>query len=125
MEHGMPSFFPLPNRRHYPILLQIGCRFLIGIGVGLASCIAPLYIQELSPTRLRGRMVVLNVVMITLGQVIAYGIDAGFANLSGGWRWMVGLGCVPATLQLVMLAYLPESRGSPFPWIHFNQTDVM
>ena len=58
--------------------------FRIGISVGLASCIAPLYIQELSPARLRRRMVVLNVVMITLGQVIAYGIDAGFVNVSGG-----------------------------------------
>lgn len=88
---------------------MIGCRFLIGIGVGLASCIAPLYIQELSPTRLRGRMVVLNVVMITFGQVVAYGIDAGFANVSGGWRWMVGLGTVPAGIQLIFLAFLPES----------------
>ncbi|KAK7442980.1 hypothetical protein VKT23_015924 [Stygiomarasmius scandens] len=88
---------------------MIGGRFLIGVGVGLASCIAPLYIQELSPTRLRGRMVVLNVVMITLGQVIAYGIDAGFANVSGGWRWMVGLGAVPAGLQLAFLFFLPES----------------
>ncbi|KAF8452813.1 general substrate transporter [Boletus edulis BED1] len=88
---------------------MVGGRFLIGIGVGLASCIAPLYIQELSPTRLRGRMVVLNVVMITFGQVIAYGIDAGFANVNGGWRWMVGLSAVPAGLQLAMLAFLPES----------------
>ncbi|KAG9310116.1 general substrate transporter [Chiua virens] len=88
---------------------MIGGRFLIGIGVGLASCIAPLYIQELSPTRLRGRMVVLNVVMITLGQVIAYGIDAGFANVNSGWRWMVGLSMVPAGLQLGVLAFLPES----------------
>ncbi|KAG2112812.1 general substrate transporter [Suillus cothurnatus] len=88
---------------------MIGCRFLIGIGVGLASCIAPLYIQELSPTRLRGRMVVLNVVMITFGQVVAYGIDAGFANVSGGWRWMVGLGTVPAGIQLIFLTFLPES----------------
>ncbi|KAG2118301.1 general substrate transporter [Suillus clintonianus] len=88
---------------------MIGCRFLIGIGVGLASCIAPLYIQELSPTRMRGRMVVLNVVMITFGQVVAYGIDAGFANVSGGWRWMVGLGTVPAGIQLICLAFLPES----------------
>ncbi|KAF8838708.1 general substrate transporter [Paxillus ammoniavirescens] len=88
---------------------MIGCRFLVGVGVGLASCIAPLYIQELSPTRLRGRMVVLNVVMITLGQVIAYGIDAGFENVKGGWRWMVGLGTVPATLQLGLLVFLPES----------------
>ncbi|KAI6120154.1 general substrate transporter [Pisolithus croceorrhizus] len=88
---------------------MIGCRFLIGIGVGLASCVAPLYIQELSPTRLRGSMVVLNVVMITLGQVIAYGIDAGFANVSAGWRWMVGLGSIPAASQLALLVYLPES----------------
>jgi len=54
-------------------------------------------------------MVVLNVVMITLGQVIAYGIDAGFADVSGGWRWMVGLGSVPAALQVFFLFFLPES----------------
>ncbi|KAF5367764.1 hypothetical protein D9758_009840 [Tetrapyrgos nigripes] len=93
---------------------MIGNRFLIGVGVGLASCIAPLYIQELSPTRLRGRMVVLNVVMITLGQVIAYGIGAGFEQISGGWRWMVGLGAVPAGLQLAFLFFLPESRECLF-----------
>ncbi|KAF7973081.1 hypothetical protein HWV62_16278 [Athelia sp. TMB] len=94
---------------------MIGCRFLIGVGVGLASCIAPLYIQELSPTRLRGRMVVLNVTMITLGQatythqVIAYGIDAGFANVNHGWRYMVGLGAVPSGIQLGLLFFMPES----------------
>lgn len=71
-------------------------------------------------------MVVLNVVLITLGQVlprnfhrevltrlgqvIAYGIDAGFAGVSGGWRWMVGLGSVPAALQVLFLLFLPESR---------------
>lgn len=54
-------------------------------------------------------MVVLNVVMITLGQVIAYGIDAGFANVSHGWRWMVGLGAVPSGIQLGMLWFMPES----------------
>ncbi|KAF8589738.1 general substrate transporter [Ramaria rubella] len=88
---------------------MIGGRFLIGIAVGLAACIAPLYIQELSPTRLRGRMVTLNVVAITGGQVIAYGIGAAFENTHGGWRWMVGLGCVPAGLQFIFLFFLPES----------------
>ena len=103
---------------------------MVGIGVGLAACIAPLYIQELSPTRQRGRMVVLkyiynqhsqlffslrlivfiSVVMITLGQVIAYGIGAGFFHLQGGWRWMVGLGAVPAGIQVILLFFLPESR---------------
>ncbi|KAI0265420.1 general substrate transporter [Gloeopeniophorella convolvens] len=88
---------------------MIGTRFLIGWGVGVAACVAPLYIQELSPTRLRGRMVVINVVAITFGQVVAYGIDAGFENVSGGWRWMVGLGTVPSGLQLIFLFFLPES----------------
>ncbi|KAI0342397.1 general substrate transporter [Trametopsis cervina] len=88
---------------------MIGCRFLIGVGVGLASCVAPLYIQELSPTRQRGRMVVLNVVMITGGQVIAYGIGAAFEHMHGGWRWMVGLGAVPAGIQCLLLLFLPES----------------
>ena len=92
---------------------MIGGRFLIGIGVGIAACVAPLYIQELSPTRLRGRMVVVNVVAITGGQVVAYGIDAAFENMSGGWRWMVGLGAVPAAVQFVSLFFLPESRVSP------------
>ncbi|KAI0634311.1 general substrate transporter [Trametes polyzona] len=93
----------------HTVWAMIGCRFLIGIGVGVAACVAPLYIQELSPTRLRGRMVVVNVVMITGGQVVAYGIDAAFANVHGGWRWMVGLGAVPAAAQAVFLFFLPES----------------
>ncbi|EPS93747.1 hypothetical protein FOMPIDRAFT_1026440 [Fomitopsis schrenkii] len=88
---------------------MIGGRFVIGFGVGLASCIAPLYIQELSPTRLRGRMVAVNVIAITGGQVIAYAIDAAFQHKDGGWRWMVGLGTVPAGLQFVFLMFLPES----------------
>ncbi|KAH9929117.1 general substrate transporter [Epithele typhae] len=67
---------------------MIGGRFVIGVAVGIAACVAPVYIQELSPTRLRGRMVVLNVVMITGGQVVAYGIDAAFQHLKvagAGW----------------------------------------
>ena len=122
-------FFVVTIFQSYTIIngYQIGGRFLVGIGVGLAACIAPLYIQELSPTRQRGRMVVLkyitnvhfpfassncfiSVVMITLGQVIAYGIGAGFFHLHGGWRWMVGLGAAPAGIQVILLFFLPESR---------------
>ncbi|KAF8323026.1 general substrate transporter [Clavulina sp. PMI_390] len=88
---------------------MIGGRFLVGWGVGLASCIAPLYIQELAPTRQRGRMVVINVVAITGGQVIAYAIGAGFTHVHSGWRYMVGLGAVPAGIQLIFLFFLPES----------------
>ncbi|KAI0332255.1 general substrate transporter [Cubamyces sp. BRFM 1775] len=108
---------------------MIGCRFLIGIGVGVAACVAPLYIQELSPTRLRGRMVVVNVVMITGGQVVAYGIDAAFENTHGGWRWMVGLGAVPAALQAIFLFFLPESprimiRRNRYDAAHATMTKI-
>ena len=54
--------------------------------------------------------IITSVVMITLGQVIAYGIGAGFFHLHGGWRWMVGLGAVPAGIQTILLFFLPESR---------------
>lgn len=48
-------------------------RFIVGLGVGSASCIVPLYIGELSPSLIRGRLVTINCVAITLGQVLAYG----------------------------------------------------
>jgi SP family myo-inositol transporter-like MFS transporter 13 len=48
-------------------------RFIVGLGVGSASCIVPLYIGELSPSAIRGRLVTINCVAITLGQVVAYG----------------------------------------------------
>ncbi|BEJ11126.1 hypothetical protein CspHIS471_0105480 [Cutaneotrichosporon sp. HIS471] len=84
-------------------------RFIVGLGVGLASCIAPLYIGELSPTRMRGRLVTVNAVVCTFGQVVAYTIGALFARAPGGWRWMVGLGALPAAVQLASLGFLPES----------------
>jgi MFS family permease len=62
--------------------------------------------------------------MITLGQVIAYGIGAGFFHIHGGWRWMVGLGSVPAGLQILFLFFLPESREQINPCFIFeHQTD--
>ncbi|ORY32625.1 and other transporter-domain-containing protein [Naematelia encephala] len=84
-------------------------RLIVGLGVGLASCIVPLYIGELAPTRIRGRLVTINVVFVTLGQLAAYAIGSAFENVSSGWRWMVGFGAVPALIQLCSLGLLPES----------------
>jgi len=58
--------------------------------------------------------------MITLGQVIAYGIGAGFFHIHHGWRWMVGLGSVPAGLQILFLFFLPESREQINPYFIFE-----
>jgi SP family myo-inositol transporter-like MFS transporter 13 len=87
-------------------------RAIVGAAVGAASFVVPLYIAELAPAAYRGRLVTMNVLFITLGQVVAYIIGWGFATYgdpSTGWRWMVGLGALPAFLQVVVVAYMPET----------------
>jgi SP family myo-inositol transporter-like MFS transporter 13 len=84
-------------------------RSVVGLAVGSASFVAPLYVSELAPRRLRGRLVVVQVLFISGGQVVAYVVGWLLSTTLGGWRWMVGLGAVPAMLQLIMLAMMPES----------------
>jgi SP family myo-inositol transporter-like MFS transporter 13 len=84
-------------------------RSVIGLAVGSASFVVPLYISEVSPAMWRGRLVTISTLFITAGQVIAYLIGWGFSQIPGGWRWMVGLGAVPAGLQLVSLLFMPET----------------
>jgi SP family myo-inositol transporter-like MFS transporter 13 len=67
-------------------------RLVVGFGVGSAAMVVPLYIAEIAPTKYRGRMIGLNNMCITGGQVISYGIGAAFASVPHGWRYMVGLG---------------------------------
>lgn len=84
-------------------------RAAVGAAVGLASCATPLYITELAPADLRGRLVTIQSLFITGGQVVAYVVGWALAGKMGGWRWMVGLGAAPAVLQLVLLAMMFET----------------
>ena len=86
-------------------------RSVIGLAVGAASFVTPLYIAELAPSMFRGRLVTLNVLFITLGQVVAYIMGWAFAQWGGanGWRWLVGLGAFPAALQCCVMVFMPES----------------
>ncbi|KAI6092882.1 general substrate transporter [Hypoxylon rubiginosum] len=87
-------------------------RSIVGAAVGAASFVTPLYIAELAPPAYRGMLVTMNVLSITLGQVVAYIIGWIFAehgDPSTGWRWMVGLGALPAILQCVLLLAMPET----------------
>lgn len=93
----------------HAVWTMIGGRFVMGWGVGIASLCAPLYISELAPTRIRGRLVVLNVLAITGGQLVAYGIGAGMAHVHQGWRILVGLSMVPAFVQMVIFVFMPET----------------
>lgn len=84
-------------------------RLVVGLGVGSAAMIVPLYIAEIAPTKVRGRLIGLNNMSITGGQVVSYAIGAAFANVTHGWRYMVGLGAVPAITLVILLPFCPES----------------
>ena len=88
----------------------IAARVLGGIAIGSASLIVPLYIAEIAPARVRGRLVTLNQLAIVTGILIAFVSNYGLARLThGSWRWMFGLGAVPAVALCVSLLWIPES----------------
>jgi SP family galactose:H+ symporter-like MFS transporter len=89
------------------ITLLIG-RIIVGIAIGMASFIAPLYISELSPPRIRGSLVTFNQLFITIGIVISYGVDYALAPING-WRYMMGLAAIPAVILLIAMFFMPNS----------------
>ncbi|KAK7270047.1 hypothetical protein RIF29_22922 [Crotalaria pallida] len=91
-----------------PYVLILG-RLLVGLGVGIASVTAPVYIAELSPSEIRGGLVSTNVLMITGGQLLSYLVNLAFTQVPGTWRWMLGISGVPALVQFSLMLFLPES----------------
>lgn len=85
-------------------------RLIMGLGVGCGSMIAPMFISEISPVRMRGMLTTLNVVAITGGQVVATAIGAGFEGVSSGWRWIIAIGAFPPFFQAFIVEFcFPES----------------
>ncbi len=72
-------------------------RFLLGLGVGLASMIVPLYIAEIAPADRRGALVSLNQLMITIGILLSYIVGVIFTPIEG-WRYMFGVALIPALI---------------------------
>ena len=84
-------------------MLVIG-RLLVGVAIGVASMLTPLYLAEIAPARSRGAVTSLNQLCITLGILVSYLVGYALAHATDGWRWMLGLGAVPgAILALGML----------------------
>jgi SP family myo-inositol transporter-like MFS transporter 13 len=92
-----------------PIMLV--ARLVAGVGVGLSSHTMPLYVSECCPARVRGMMILTFSIMIVLGQTSAAGFSAimFYAEVKLGWRWILGVGALPAVLMYAGLLYLPES----------------
>jgi MFS transporter, SP family, sugar:H+ symporter len=95
-------------------------RFVGGLGVGMASVIAPAYIAEVAPAHIRGRLGSLQQLAIVSGIFVALLSDAFLANVAGGasqqlwfglaaWRWMFLAGLVPAFAYAVLALQIPES----------------
>ncbi|OWP00556.1 hypothetical protein B2J93_4305 [Marssonina coronariae] len=94
------------------VFLMIAGRSVVGLAVGAGSFAAPLYISELSPAPFRGRLMTLNVLFITVGQVVAYVVGWVFVQWgheNTAWRWIVGLGAVPAGVQMLTMVIMPET----------------
>lgn len=89
-------------------ILLIIARFVLGLAVGAASLTVPLYIAEMAPANVRGALVSLNQLMITVGILVAYLVNLAFAA-SGNWRWMLGLAIVPAMVLGIGIVFLPET----------------
>jgi len=117
----------------------VAARFFLGIAVGMASFVAPLYLSEIAPQSVRGALISMYQLMITIGIVLAFLSDTFFATyadlqplasdisqsvsaLAGGrgqmvvesyaampWRWMLGVIAVPAALMFAGMLFLPES----------------
>lgn len=83
-------------------------RLVVGIAIGFCSVVAPLYISEVAPADVRGAMVSLYQFAITVGILAAYIVDYALAP-AGAWRWMLGLGVVPALILIGGMLPLPES----------------
>ena len=91
-------------------------RIIGGLGVGAASMSSPMYIAEISPAKIRGRMVSVNQFAIVTGFLVVYFVNYFIAlqgdqmwNQESGWRWMFGSEALPALLLLVLLFFVPES----------------
>lgn len=91
------------------VFTLLAARVVLGVAIGVASMLTPLYLSEMAPAERRGAIVSLNQFCITLGILLSYVVDYGFADVAGTWRWMLGFGLLPGLCLGVGMIFLPES----------------
>jgi SP family xylose:H+ symportor-like MFS transporter len=91
-------------------------RIIGGIGVGIASMISPMYIAEIAPANVRGKLVSFNQFAIIFGMLLIYFVNYFIARqgdeqwlLTEGWRWMFFSGVIPAGIFFILLFFVPET----------------
>ena len=89
--------------------MLVAFRFVLGLSVGTASFVAPLYIAEVAPPRVRGGLVSFNQLMLTVGILLAYLVNFAFTNVPEGWRWMLGVGAIPGAALAIGMLTVPHT----------------
>ena len=91
--------------------LFIAARFIGGLGIGISTIVAPLYISEIAPAAFRGRLTGMFQFNIVFGIIIAYASNAAISamGIANDWRWMLGIAAIPSLIYAVMCFGLPES----------------
>ena len=91
-------------------------RMIGGIGIGIASILSPMYISEIAPANIRGRLISIYQLGIVVGILLIYFVNAAIAgmydhswNVESGWRWMFGSGLIPSFFFILLLLRAPES----------------
>ncbi len=103
-----------------PIML-IGSRFVLGLSVGVASSLSPLYLNEISPERLKAQNVNKNAIAIVLGQLTAFTVNAILGSIWGDWHAIWRIMMVVAAIPAILLWFLSfDLPNSPF-WQLLNQ----
>ncbi|MFD3245617.1 sugar porter family MFS transporter [Rahnella aquatilis] len=83
-------------------------RLILGFAVGIASYTAPLYLSEMASETIRGKMIAMYQLMVTLGILLAFLSDTAFSS-SGDWRAMLGVLAIPAFVLMIAVCFLPNS----------------
>jgi SP family sugar:H+ symporter-like MFS transporter len=83
-------------------------RVVLGLAVGTAALVVPLYLSEIAPTQIRGAISSLNQLNIVVGILLAFIVNALLANAEA-WRWMLGLAAIPSLVLLLGMFFLPET----------------
>ncbi|MGH3687472.1 MAG: sugar porter family MFS transporter [Pseudonocardiaceae bacterium] len=93
------------------VAMLVVFRFILGLAIGIASVIVPLYLAEMAPAADRGAITSLNQYMIIVGTALAAAIGYGLA-FTGSWRWMLLIGVFPAIVLMVGMVAMPDTPRS-------------
>jgi sugar porter (SP) family MFS transporter len=85
------------------------CRVIVGLGIGAAASVVPVYISEIAPSRLRGTLVTFNQLAVTLGIAVSYWVDLAFAHAGLEWQPMFATAAIPAIALFVGMLICPET----------------